>query len=276
MAFTAYQYYGEASKPGTFHFNNFYSNAELSVYAFTTGLTYIDPFAVEGACNAFFDVSLGSFTPGVTYYGSGDRQLIPSAGSSFMGAYVNGVDSSDITGIGSYVSGNDTACYHEGALGSGVHTPVLEGYDFTPVSETATTNIGVLVFAAAEGASAPDKATSPSPANSATGVSLTQATLTWTEGVGSDYEQVYFGPSGDMLLVDDNDTDQSFSLASYLPFPYGTTYQWRIDSVNDEGTTTGDVWSFTTMEFTPPGVSVFQVVKRLCACAENRFWFEDI
>ena len=27
---------------------------------------------------------------------------------------------------------------------------------------------------------------------------------------------------------------------------YCTTYYWRIDPVNDDGTTTGDVWSFTT------------------------------
>jgi len=35
---------------------------------------------------------------------------------------------------------------------------------------------------------------------------------------------------------------------------YCTTYYWRIDPVNDDGTTTGDVWSFTTQyPPNPPG-----------------------
>jgi len=274
MAFTAYQYYGEANQTGDYNFVSFYADEGLTSYAFTIGAAYAEPYTV-GDCNVLFDVALGSLSTGTTYYASGSRQLVPSAGDSKIGIFVSGIDNAGIGGIGARVSGNGSNCYYESA-GIGVYTPTLEGYDFTPASDSSSGGIGVLTFSVEEAASPPDKATSPSPANSATGVSLTQATLTWTEGVGSDYEQVYFGPSGDMSLVDDNDTDQSFSLASYLPFPYGTTYQWRIDSVNDEGTTTGDVWSFTTMEFTPPGVSVFQVVKRLCACAENRFWFEDI
>jgi len=274
MAFTALQYYGEGNKTDDYNFGSFYTDAGLTSYAFTTGVAYAYPYA-EGTLNVLFDIALGSFSAGTTYYGSRSRQLTPSAGSALIGVYISGIDSAGIAGIGSRVDGNGSTCYYE-TTGTGVYTPVLAGYDFTPTSDTATNGIGYMVFSVEESADPPDKATSPSPANTATGVSLTQATLTWTEGVGSDYEQVYFGPSGDMSLVDDNDTDQSFSLASYLPFPYGTTYQWRIDSVNDEGTTTGDVWSFTTMEFIPPEVSVFQVVKRLCACAENRFWIEDV
>jgi len=122
---------------------------------------------------------------------------------------------------------------------------------------------------------APGKATNPSPTNTATGVSINVAELSWTQGDGADTEEVYFGPSGDLSLVQDG-AGTTFDLSGYLPFPYGTTYQWRIDSTNDVGTTTGDTWSFTTMEFTPPEVSVFQTVKRLCACAENRFWYESI
>jgi hypothetical protein len=30
------------------------------------------------------------------------------------------------------------------------------------------------------------------------------------------------------------------------PWENGTTYYWRIDEKNANGTTTGDVWSFTT------------------------------
>lgn len=168
------------------------------------------------------------------------------------------------------------------------HTPLTDGAVYTWRIDTnidiASDIIGnIWTFTA--GTPLPDKATNPSPANTATGVTLDHPALTWTEGSGADYEQVYFGLTGNMSLVDANDTDQSFSLASYLPFPYNTTYQWRIDSTNDSGTTTGDTWSFTTLVFAPPdggggpgaaGVGDFQIIKRLCACAENRFWYEDV
>jgi hypothetical protein len=61
-----------------------------------------------------------------------------------------------------------------------------------------------------------------------------------------------------------------------VPFDYNTEYQWRIDSVNAQGTTTGDTWSFTTLVFTPPTVAVFQVIKRLVAAAADTFWYEDL
>ena len=140
---------------------------------------------------------------------------------------------------------------------------------------TALNGIRFVAYVYGESEDLPDKATNPAPANTATGVSVNLSELSWTQGNGADTEEVYFGPSGDLSLVQDG-AGTTFDLSSYLPFPYGTTYQWRIDSTNDDGTTTGDTWSFTTMEFIPPEVSVFQVVKRLCACAENRFWIEDV
>ncbi len=35
-------------------------------------------------------------------------------------------------------------------------------------------------------------------------------------------------------------------------FGYGTVYTWRVDSVNQFGTTTGDDWTFTSVSFDPP------------------------
>jgi len=146
-------------------------------------------------------------------------------------------------------------------------------------SSTMSTNSRFGVRSYIDALGLPGKATNPSPADSADDVSTNQATLTWTEGTGVvNYEQVYFGPTGSMELVDSLDTDQSFDLSSYLPFEYGDVYRWRIDTVNDLGTTTGDTWTFTLLAFLPPSVddSEFQVIKRLCACAENRFWYEDV
>jgi hypothetical protein len=94
--------------------------------------------------------------------------------------------------------------------------------------------------------------------------------------VGATYENVYFGPSGNMSQVEILNTSESFDLSSFLPLTYGATYDWRIDSVNDQGTTTGDVWSFTVLVLNVPAPTTMKQIKRLIACAENRFWYEDI
>jgi len=178
-------------------------------------------------------------------------------------------------GFGSYLTGlsYDISAYSPLTDGS-VYTWRID----TRVGTGSTGPVGdVWTFTAGEAPDPPDKATNPSPANTATGVSLNQATLTWTQGVGADTEEVFFGPSGSMVSVQDG-IGTTFDLSDYIPFPYGTVYQWRIDSTNDDGTTTGDTWSFTTITLSPPVITEgsYQVIKRLCACAENRFWYEDI
>ncbi|MHA2063287.1 MAG: hypothetical protein ACXABY_02780 [Candidatus Thorarchaeota archaeon] len=122
--------------------------------------------------------------------------------------------------------------------------------------------------------SPPGKATSPTPADTDIGISTNLTSLDWTIGANAATENVYFGPSGDMALVDTLNNSETFSLADYIPLPYNTAYQWRIDSVNAAGTTTGDTWSFTTLVFAPP--AAFNVYKRLVACADGTFWHEDI
>jgi hypothetical protein len=97
-------------------------------------------------------------------------------------------------------------------------------------------------------------------------------------GVGATWENVYFGPTGNLSEVDTLNTSETYSLASHVPFDYNTEYQWRIDSVNAQGTTTGDTWSFTTLALSPPVITdgSLQVVKRLVAAAADTFWYEDI
>ncbi|MHC4302222.1 MAG: hypothetical protein ACYS7Y_33600, partial [Planctomycetota bacterium] len=45
---------------------------------------------------------------------------------------------------------------------------------------------------------------------------------------------------------------------SYNPgtLSYSTTYYWRIDATNSSGTTTGDVWSFTTQALPRPSKAI--------------------
>ena len=100
----------------------------------------------------------------------------------------------------------------------------------------------------------PGKANSPSPANSATGVSIT-ADLSWTAGSGSTSSDVYFGTDStpDSGEFQGNQTATTFDPGT---MSNSTTYYWRIDEINSEGTTTGDLWSFTTTSgASPPGAA---------------------
>jgi hypothetical protein len=125
---------------------------------------------------------------------------------------------------------------------------------------------------------APSKATGPAPANGVSGVSPNLSALTWTAGVGSTDENVYFGvESGNLTLVESGNTSESYSMTPHIPLNYNTTYYWRIDSLDaEDDVTTGDEWSFTTLALSQPDPTTMKQIKRLVACAENRFWYENI
>jgi len=88
----------------------------------------------------------------------------------------------------------------------------------------------------------PGQATNPSPANLATNVSV-NADLSWTAGAGATSRDVYFGTSSPGTFQG-NRTGMTFDPGT---MSYNTTYYWRIDEKNTGGTTTGVVWSFTTV-----------------------------
>jgi len=91
------------------------------------------------------------------------------------------------------------------------------------------------------------KAGRPNPADGAIGI--TQALLQWQAGDTAAFHDVYFGtnptPGPDEFRSQlKADTTVYYHVAGLVP---GTTYYWRIDEVEADGTTTytGDVWSFT-------------------------------
>jgi hypothetical protein len=94
-------------------------------------------------------------------------------------------------------------------------------------------------------ATLPGKATSPSPGDTVTG-QATSLTLSWSPVVGANTYSIYrntsnsFGP-GQLL-----GTQAGVSIASGT-LTGGTLYYWRVDTTNEGGTTTGDVWTFTTL-----------------------------
>ncbi|MHC4434317.1 MAG: LamG-like jellyroll fold domain-containing protein, partial [Planctomycetota bacterium] len=101
------------------------------------------------------------------------------------------------------------------------------------------------------------KAYSPSPADGETYLD-TWATLSWSPGATAASHDVYIGESFTDVNDGTGDTfrgnqDTEMFIVGFFGFPYpdglvpGTTYYWRIDEVEADGTTKhkGFVWSFT-------------------------------
>ncbi|MHC4740041.1 MAG: hypothetical protein ACYS9Y_14125, partial [Planctomycetota bacterium] len=123
-----------------------------------------------------------------------------------------------------------------------------------PLNSPANFGGGEFAGAFAPGAGGPQppgKATNPSPSNGATNVSV-DADLSWTAGTGSTSSDVYFGTDStpDAGEFQGNQTAKTYDPGTMIN---STTYYWRIDEINAEGTTTGNVWSFTTLTASPPG-----------------------
>jgi hypothetical protein len=92
----------------------------------------------------------------------------------------------------------------------------------------------------------PGQASNPSPADSAVDVDI-DADLSWTAGTDSTSSDVYFGTSSPGAFQG-NQTASTFDPGTMAN---DTTYYWRVDEINEGGTTTGNVWSFTTIVATP-------------------------
>jgi hypothetical protein len=104
----------------------------------------------------------------------------------------------------------------------------------------------------------PAKAFRPMPWNGMTAVATNVGTLKWVAGESAtaSSHDVYFGtdPTPDASGFIGNQGGTTFNPGPLSP---ATTYYWRIDQVNAQGTTTGDVWSFTTPKTSPNKVKVF-------------------
>jgi hypothetical protein len=117
----------------------------------------------------------------------------------------------------------------------------------------------------------------------------------------SETYDVYFGTDPGSLSLILSNTSDLYAAVAGLPLDYDTAYYWRVDATNEYGTTTGDVWSFTTLEFDPPlciarsratgeittrdpddvttydtGENFMSGNGRLVALAEDGLWYEGI
>jgi hypothetical protein len=87
-------------------------------------------------------------------------------------------------------------------------------------------------------------ASNPSPPNGATGLPLNGNTLSWTNGAGTVNTEVWFGPAGSVVKVQDGPAITSWPLGT---LNYNTTYYWYIVCKDATCSTQGPSWSFTTI-----------------------------
>ncbi|MFC1857038.1 carboxypeptidase regulatory-like domain-containing protein [Thermodesulfobacteriota bacterium] len=90
----------------------------------------------------------------------------------------------------------------------------------------------------------PKKPVFPSPSDSATGQSV-YTDLSWSNGGEADSYDIYFGtaPSLGVEHYKGNQADTQYATGVLDPY---TTYYWRINAINSDGTTEGDIWWFST------------------------------
>jgi len=108
---------------------------------------------------------------------------------------------------------------------------------------------------------------------------------------------VYVDIGEGMVLVASGISDLFWDI-DFGPFLYNNGYSWRVDATNENGTTTGDVWTFTSLAYSPPlptgitltdvegdegeqtgtptGVNNMITVRKLIAVANNKVWMESI
>ncbi len=135
--------------------------------------------------------------------------------------------------------GNQTATtYDPGVLAAGIYY-----WRIDEVNDDGTTAGPIWTFSVGS----PAKAFRPMPWDGMSAVATNAETLSWVEGASATAvtSDVYFGTDStpDASEFKGNQTATTFDPG---PLSAGTTYYWRIDQVNAQGTTTGDVWSFTT------------------------------
>lgn len=88
----------------------------------------------------------------------------------------------------------------------------------------------------------PGQAFDPTPSNNMLNVAVA-TTLAWQKGWRATQHHVYLGLAPDDLSLLTTQTETTLSLPTLVN---NRVYFWRVDEANEDGLTTGDVWSFTT------------------------------
>lgn len=121
--------------------------------------------------------------------------------------------------------------------------------DTTPPStETGyvTSNRPVIQIDITPLAGYPGMVTTPNPADTSTGIALS-GDLAWTFGADTSTYDLWFGPTGSMVKVVDNQAAGATGTYPYAGLSADTEYSWQVISRNaSKAVTDGPVWKFRT------------------------------
>jgi|GEM_PF-260389 len=136
-------------------------------------------------------------------------------------------------------------------IDSGLVSNTTYYYRVKGISATESSSYATLTSKTIPAPSAPAMPSLPSPANGASGVDIANRSLTWTGSANTLSYKIYFGTDSSQLAFKGEQATASYPVAGLLE---NTFYYWRIDAVNNLGTTTGDVWTFKTLKNYPLGI----------------------
>ncbi len=115
----------------------------------------------------------------------------------------------------------------------------------------------VLVTVLPEGGLATQRVTNPSPPDGASDVSV-ETGLSWDAADNAEAYTVFLrSDAGQQTIVAEAITETSVSAAAIAAviggaLPYGTSFEWRVDSLTEEESVQGDIWTFETETETEP------------------------
>jgi hypothetical protein len=124
------------------------------------------------------------------------------------------------------------------------------------MSGKAIGNFDRMEFAKVSSGSAPGAPATPTPSTGAIGVPITPA-LTWSASGATSYDVRFGNTNPPATIVASNVTAAAYAPAALAG---ATVYYWQVVARNSAGSTTGPVWSFTTVAATTaaPRLIVFQ------------------
>ena len=130
-----------------------------------------------------------------------------------------------------------------------ITTPLHPAYGYANTTwnaiETLFTSARALGYRTLGPSLGPGLATNPNPVNFASGVTITNLNLSWTNPGGATSNKVYFGTDpNNMSLIHSGSLVSSVNAPT--PLNYSTFYFWRVDEISGITTTYGTQWCFTT------------------------------
>jgi len=206
---------------------------------------------------------------GFTLYGVADYQFTPAAGLTLndlviqQDVWLHLVWRNNGSGTQFFMDGQLAASTADmidlplltiGGRSGGTSDQLQGVLDEVVVFDRALSDAEILAHAAP---TFPVKATNPEPQDGAIHTA-TWVSLDWTSGSTAASHDVYVGEDFDQVNEGTGDTFRGnqdlildYAIVGFVGYPYpdglvpGTTYYWRIDEVEADGTThKGDIWSF--------------------------------